>query len=162
MHLADRPESIERIGVVRRVPVFLTGNDPGKIYAPLRRPGRMAVMHWQPTLDEKTRVAESIFREMLSQQEIYFIVTQYKHRPVAFFAQLRIAAVRRVSASVINRSSADISAVIRQPEHYRRLIRAALSSTAGIFFETLCEEARLFEDATNASERSYLPAASSV
>jgi hypothetical protein len=122
----------------------------------------MAVMHWQPTSDEKRRVTESIFREMLSSQEIDYIVTQYKHRPVAFFAQLRIAAVRRVSASVINRCTSDIGAVIRQPEQYRRIIRAALSSTTGIFFATLCEEAKLLEDATNASERSYLPTTSSV
>jgi SpoVK/Ycf46/Vps4 family AAA+-type ATPase len=162
MHLADRPESIERIGIVRRVPVFLTGNDPGKIYAPLRRPGRMAVMLWQPTSDEKRRIADSIFQEILSPKEIDYIFAQYQHRPVAFLAQLRIAAVRRVSASVINRSTSDLGAVIRQPEQFRRLIRAALSSTTDIFFEALCEEAQLLEAATNASERSYLPAMSIV
>jgi SpoVK/Ycf46/Vps4 family AAA+-type ATPase len=162
MHLADRPESIERIGIVRRVPVFLTGNDPGKIYAPLRRPGRMAVMHWQPTPDEKSRIAEAIFQEVLSPQQVDYIVSQYNHRPVAFFAQLKVATVRRVSASVINRSTGDMGAVIRQPEHYRRLIRAAFSSTAGIFFEALRQEAQLLEDATNASERSYLPVTSAV
>lgn len=157
MHLADRPESIERIGAVRRVPIFLTGNDPGKIYAPLRRPGRMTLMHWQPTQDEKRLVVESIFQGVLTSQEIDYTVTQYKHRPVAFFTQLRIATVRRVSASVIDRSASDMGAIIRQPEHFRRLIRAAFSSTASIFFETLCKEVQLLDDATKASEQSYLP-----
>lgn len=162
MHLADRPQSIERIGDVRRVPIFLTGNDPGKIYAPLRRPGRMSVMLWQPTPDEKRRIVESIFGEVLSTPEIDYIATQYKHRPVAFFAQLRIATVRRVSTSVINRSASDMGAIIRQPEYFRRLIRAALSSTTGVFFQALREEAQLLEDATNGSERSYLSTASIV
>ena len=40
MHLADSPtQAADK--QLRRVPVFVTGNDLSKIYAPLRRPGRM-------------------------------------------------------------------------------------------------------------------------
>jgi len=39
-HAEPPPTVIERLGRVRRVPIFTTGNDFFKLYPPLRRPGR--------------------------------------------------------------------------------------------------------------------------
>lgn len=49
MNIANSPLSMDSI----RVPIYLTGNDLKRIYAPLRRTGRMDFFFWQPTISEK-------------------------------------------------------------------------------------------------------------
>ncbi len=57
MHLADSPtQGADR--TLRRVPVFVTGNDLSKVYAPLRRPGRMRPFFWRPTEAERQEIVE--------------------------------------------------------------------------------------------------------
>jgi ATP-dependent 26S proteasome regulatory subunit len=156
MHLADRPNIIENIGTVRRVPIFVTGNDPGKIYPPLRRPGRMSIMHWQPTQAEKTTLVQSIFNGILPAEDATALLVQYQHQPVAFFASLRIATVRRAAGSVIIKSSADMVSVTRQPDKYRMFINAALSSSDTGLLAAVREEANFLDQATESAKHSYL------
>ena len=49
MRIANRPTDPDAI----RVPIFLTGNDFSKLYAPLRRDGRMDCFYWKPDPTEK-------------------------------------------------------------------------------------------------------------
>lgn len=49
MNIANLPVNKDEI----RVPIYLTGNDLKKIYAPLRRIGRMEFFFWKPTIAEK-------------------------------------------------------------------------------------------------------------
>lgn len=50
MNIANYPVEEDSI----RVPIYLTGNDLKKIYAPLRRTGRMDFFFWKPTISEKS------------------------------------------------------------------------------------------------------------
>ena len=156
MHLADQPNTIDDIGAVRRVPIFVTGNDPGKIYPPLRRPGRMSIMHWQPTDAERADLVRAIFHGMLAAEEATAVLLKYPHQPISFFATLRIAAVRHVAGNVIAKSSADMAAVAREPEKYRRFMSAALSSSADVLVIAVHEEAHYLDKATEAARNSYL------
>ena len=156
MHLADRPASIERIGIVRRVPVFVTGNDPSKLYSPLRRPGRMYVMHWQPTADELRLMSSKIFENILSNQQLNWLLRRHSQQPIAFFAQLRVEILRHVASTVIARSVLDLPAVIRDPQRYDRLLDASAASTRDHLFAIACDEAIKLENATKAGQRSYL------
>lgn len=156
MHLADRPTSIERIGDVRRVPVFVTGNDPGKLYAPLRRPGRMHVMHWQPTHDELGHITSSIFEEMLTPEQVMSLVRRHAHQPIAFFAQLRTEILRHVASSIIKRSAMEMSAIISDPQKYNLLLNAAAASSSGEIYAITCEEAAKLEMTIRSGQQSYL------
>lgn len=49
MDLANIPQEEDTI----RIPIYLTGNDLKKIYAPLRRAGRMDFFFWRPNFREK-------------------------------------------------------------------------------------------------------------
>jgi SpoVK/Ycf46/Vps4 family AAA+-type ATPase len=156
MHLADQPNAIDNIGTVRRVPIFVTGNDPGKIYPPLRRPGRMSIMHWQPTDAERVDLVQAIFHGMLAPEDVLTLLVEYPHQPISFFTSLRIATIRRVAGGVIAKSSADMAAVASEPEKYRRFINAALSSSGDGLIVVVQEEAHFLDKAAEAARNSYL------
>ncbi|GGM28986.1 AAA family ATPase [Dactylosporangium sucinum] len=124
MHLADSPAHIPRIGPVRRVPVIVTGNDFTKLYAPLRRPGRMKAMAWLPTIDEKHAVLGAMFAGIASEQTIKELAEQYHRMPVAFFAQLKVEALGLMATTVL-RDLTDYEEVVRHPARYARYIMAA-------------------------------------
>ncbi len=46
---------------ITRIPIFLTGNDLKKLYAPLRRTGRMDFFYWEPDLKEKATMIYYLF-----------------------------------------------------------------------------------------------------
>ncbi len=156
MHLADHPESIERIGVVRRVPIFVTGNDPAKIYPPLRRVGRMEHMHWQPTSAERIAIAGAIFADSLSGHHVDEIVSLYDEHPIAFFAQVNSATRRRLAMSVLGKMANDTAAVVSSPDRYLFFIKAALSSNREDFLDVLREEAAALDESIRSGEKSYL------
>lgn len=60
MHIADRPDQIDELRGLARVPIFFTGNDITKLYAPLKRSGRTNVFAWEPTFEEKAAAVLSI------------------------------------------------------------------------------------------------------
>ena len=50
-----------------RVPVIMTCNDSGKLYAPLMRPGRTRTFSWVPDADDKSAVVGNLFPELSGQ-----------------------------------------------------------------------------------------------
>lgn len=52
-----------------RIPIFLTGNDISRIYASLRRTGRMNFYYWEPEPDEMVDMVYAIMSEWLDMQE---------------------------------------------------------------------------------------------
>jgi ATP-dependent 26S proteasome regulatory subunit len=93
MHLADSPTLVDN-RTVRRVPIILTCNNLLRLYAPLRRPGRMQVHPWALTPGERLEVIQAIF-DGFDPDAVVDLLTEHPRRPVAFFADLR----RRVEES---------------------------------------------------------------
>jgi hypothetical protein len=87
MHLADSPTLVDN-RTVRRVPVILTCNNLNRLYAPLRRPGRMQVHPWRLTPGERVEVVQGIFHGFDPNAVIELLVA-CPRCPVAFFADLR-------------------------------------------------------------------------
>lgn len=93
MHIADAPTSMENISSsLRRVPIFFTGNDFSKLYGPLRRPGRMNLYEYKPSVKEKTEVVASILgKEYLS--IIADFIDSHPDVPIAFYANMKANAL---------------------------------------------------------------------
>ncbi len=125
MHIADCPTAIESVGTVKRVPVFFTGNDATRLYAPLVRHGRTVKFHWHPTREETVVVVSSILGVPTSQkEEVERLVDRYPDKPISFFSQLAVArAVGVVSASA---STATFSALLRGDESYAADLRQSI------------------------------------
>lgn len=105
MSYADQPDSSRYGG--RAIPIFVTANDLGKVYAPLRRSRRTTVFRWLPSLEEKVEIVSSIIGEDstdLAQQ----IVDRYPDRPVAFFDEVirrhreELVALTSLSAGIVD------------------------------------------------------------
>lgn len=88
MHLADRPVDPAR-NMPDRVPVFVTGNNVGRLYAPLRRSGRMTLFGWRPSPEELRRVAIKIFADVAGPDEVDALVRDFPDEPIAFFTEVR-------------------------------------------------------------------------
>lgn len=87
MHIADRPDYIEDIGPINRIPVFLTGNNFNLLYEPLRRPGRMLRFDWEPTQEEKIDIVTEIF-SFPNKNISKSLVDAYPTESIAFFSSL--------------------------------------------------------------------------
>ena len=73
----------------------MTGNDFTKLYEPLRRPGRMRLFAWEPTLRERMGVVCSIFPERQpTMTEV--LATRFQYLPLSFYADLRSVLIDRV------------------------------------------------------------------
>jgi hypothetical protein len=156
MHLADRPCEIEKIGRVRRVPVFFTGNDFGKLYRPLRRPGRMTLLYWAPSRAEKTAIVGGILAAFVSTAQSAELVKQYAHRPVSFFADLRGHLVRHRSAPLVKAFADELPDVVCRPaQHRARLLGLASRKTDDKVVAQLAKE---LDYQHTVAERSYLGA----
>jgi SpoVK/Ycf46/Vps4 family AAA+-type ATPase len=156
MHLADEPEAIERIGSVRRIPIFVTGNDPSKVYSPLRRPGRMAILYWRPSAQERFESVTAIFSETLPVRKVKELIDRYPHHPIAFFSQLDGEIRRQAAATVIAKSATDLAAVVQAPEKYALYIRAAIAASPENLTPIVDELARELDAAFRAADASYL------
>jgi len=129
MHLADRPCDLENVGQVDRVPVFVTGNDFGKLYPPLRRPGRMAVFHWAPVAEERKDIVTDILADIVTPAVITNLLRSYPRHPVSFFADLRASLIRIGAASTIQRMAANIASISGEADRYRAHIQAAIRTS---------------------------------
>ncbi len=89
MHLADDPTHAAGTRL-RRVPVILTGNDLGKIYPPLRRPGRMRAFPWLPTESERVEVVGAMLSDLADQPAVLSLLAELPDASIAFFSDLRI------------------------------------------------------------------------
>jgi len=126
MHLADSPNQIEQVGRVKRAPIFLTGNDFGKIYGPLRRPGRILPFHWQPTPEERGEVVLEIFNDLLSPRQVTDLLTQYPEQPVAFFSDVRSRIISSGTAPLIQQLAKELTMVCQNPGLFKeRLLQSA-------------------------------------
>jgi hypothetical protein len=84
MHLADRPVDPARNHPCR-VPIFVTGNDLGKLYPPLRRHRRMQHFHWRPTEGEKRHVVGILFHGIAADHELDDLVARFSYETLSFF-----------------------------------------------------------------------------
>jgi SpoVK/Ycf46/Vps4 family AAA+-type ATPase len=155
MHFADRPTVIERLGRVRRVPIFTTGNDFSKIYPPLRRPGRMVSMFWEPTQQERRDVTLTILADLAAPQIVDRLLADYPGRPISFYAQLRVLTLARTVESIVSRASMDVARVVREPARYQQYVRAAWSNEPSLT-ASLLEEARHLDTMLVEAEVSHL------
>ncbi|MGH3768068.1 MAG: AAA family ATPase [Pseudonocardiaceae bacterium] len=126
MHLADRPCDVENVGRVDRVPIFVTGNDFGKLYPPLRRPGRMVVLHWAPTAEERRDVVTHVLDGLAGREVVVDLLASYPSHPVSFFAELRSQLVRCESATIIQRLADNLSEISGESDRYRAHVEAAV------------------------------------
>lgn len=94
MHLVDFPKQVAGQRT-RRVPIIMTGNDFTKLYEPLRRPGRMRLFEWIPTLQERVEVVGGIFPER-PRKVVKTLATEFELLPLSFYSDLKSALVDRV------------------------------------------------------------------
>jgi hypothetical protein len=145
MHLADYPTQVQG-QTTRRVPIILTGNDFTRLYAPLRRPGRMRIFTWRMELHDRAQALASIF-PVLSSHEAEQLIKRFPDQPIAFWATVR--------------RDADENAVLRAVSNHglRKLTRDLIhgvdihSSGSQHEFEQIMELARI---ANTARAHSYL------
>ena len=72
---------------VRRTPIIITGNNPSILYRPLLRPGRMRLVEWVPSFDEKVAIVSGIFPS-ISLVTMKGLVSEYSERSIAFWADV--------------------------------------------------------------------------
>ena len=75
-----------------RIPILLTGNDFSGTYDALLRDGRADIFTWEPTLDEKYLVVESILGPIVQETDsgkLQNFLKKHCDCNIAFFAQLR-------------------------------------------------------------------------
>ncbi|QXJ23315.1 AAA family ATPase [Actinomadura graeca] len=95
MHLADYPTRVEG-RAVRRVPIILTGNDFTRLYAPMRRDGRMRIFSWRMRPEERASAVRALY-PWLTPGQAEDLVGRYPGQPIAFWA----AARRRMDDSAL-------------------------------------------------------------
>lgn len=154
MHLADRPTEIEKIGTVRRVPIFLTGNDFSKLYSPLKRPGRMIALYWAPDAQETEAIVGAIL-DFLPRDTLTRLVNEYCEAPISFFAEIRIRLIREASARLIKRNGNDMKSVVTDPNRFRQYVAASFDSEV-IKPSRVFEVAQQAWDSFEASNTAYL------
>jgi hypothetical protein len=130
MHLADSPSAAAN-KTLRRVPVILTGNDLGKVYPPLRRPGRMRTFAWLPTEEERIEVVAGILRDVLDPADVPILVSRLPEAPIAFFSDLRVELVAAMSDLEVEKHASDL----------KRLTNSA--AARGAFAQAVTSAARL-------------------
>ena len=121
MHLADSPTQAGD-ETLRRIPVFVTGNDLTKIYPPLRRPGRLRPLTWIPTEDERARTVATILADLADKEAVTKILAACPDASISFFAELRTTIVARRAGDAINDLAPKLVDVIKDPDRYRRAL----------------------------------------
>lgn len=126
MHIADSPTTMENINIpLRRVPIFFTGNDFSKLYGPLRRPGRMNLYEYKPSVKEKLEVITSIFGERYL-KSIESHINSNPNTPIAFYAGIKANALAaRYSEMVENINYHELIS----DESYRENLREAINKS---------------------------------
>ena len=126
MHIADSPTEIENISnSLNRVPVFFTGNDFGKLYDPLRRPGRMNVFQYSPTKEEKLEILCSLFGDKYL-KEIQAFIDRKPDAPISYFSSIRANVETGMYTQVVEKL--DFKQLISS-DAYKRLIKAKLNQS---------------------------------
>jgi SpoVK/Ycf46/Vps4 family AAA+-type ATPase len=121
MHLADSPTQAGD-ETLRRIPVFVTGNDLTKIYPPLRRPGRLRPLTWIPTEDERTKTVAAIMADLADEVAVTKILAACPDASISFFADLRTTIIARRSGGAIRGLATKLADIIKDPERHRRTL----------------------------------------
>jgi SpoVK/Ycf46/Vps4 family AAA+-type ATPase len=127
MHLADSP-TVTADSMQRRVPVVVTGNDLGKIYPPLRRPGRMRPFVWQPTAGERQLIVSAILSELADDETVAGLLKECNGAPISFFAELRTEVIARSAGAYLDELAGKLVAVVRDPSRHARYINAEIKN----------------------------------
>lgn len=124
MHIADSPTMMENISSsLRRVPIFFTGNDFSKLYEPLRRPGRMNLYEYRPSINEKIEVVVSMFGEEYYSSIVEYI-NSHPDKPIAYYASIKATALAKEYSRIVE--TIDYSELIKD-ELYRSQLRASIN-----------------------------------
>jgi len=95
MNIADNPTNVQLPGSydsepVRRIPIIVTGNDFGTLYAPLIRDGRMDKFYWEPTAAERLEVVRGMFEGLgLADRAVAELVETFPNQSVDFFGAMK-------------------------------------------------------------------------
>jgi ribulose bisphosphate carboxylase small subunit len=95
MNIADNPTNVQLPGSydsepVRRIPIIVTGNDFGTLYAPLTRDGRMEKFYWEPTAAERLEVVRGMFEGLgLPDRAVAELVAEFPSQSVDFFGAMK-------------------------------------------------------------------------
>ncbi|WP_390904378.1 ribulose bisphosphate carboxylase small subunit [Thermocoleostomius sinensis] len=95
MNIADNPTNVQLPGSydsepLPRVPIIVTGNDFGTLYAPLVRDGRMEKFYWEPTRDDRLGIVGGIFEpDGLTAAQVEQLVNHFEGQSIDFFGALR-------------------------------------------------------------------------
>jgi hypothetical protein len=117
MHIGDRPVDRTR-SWGRRVPVFVTGNSSGKLYAPLRRYGRMTLMVWRPDAAETCQVVAKMFPQ-ISNAAVSRLVGEFPSEPLSFFSEVRSVAVGEQLLRALPALGSDMTDLLRNKDTSR-------------------------------------------
>ena len=95
MNIADNPTNVQLPGSydsepVQRIPIIVTGNDFGTLYAPLLRDGRMSKFYWEPTRDERLETLVQILGDVgLAKGDVGQLLDRFSHQSVDFFGAIK-------------------------------------------------------------------------
>lgn len=95
MNIADNPANVQLPGSydsepLPRVPIIVTGNDFGTLYAPLIRDGRMDKFYWEPSREDRLEIVAGIFEpDGLQRSQIEQLVSHFDGQSIDFFGALR-------------------------------------------------------------------------
>lgn len=84
MNIAENPTNVQLPGSydsepLPRVPILVTGNDFGTLYAPLVRDGRMEKMYWEPNRDDRLGIVSGIFEpDGLTRSQVEQLVDHFE------------------------------------------------------------------------------------
>ncbi|MEM9246558.1 MAG: ribulose bisphosphate carboxylase small subunit, partial [Cyanobacteria bacterium P01_F01_bin.153] len=95
MNIADNPTNVQLPGSydsepVQRIPIVVTGNDFGTLYAPLLRDGRMGKFYWEPTREERLETLVRVFSDVsLPKGDVGQLLDRFSEQSVDFFGAIK-------------------------------------------------------------------------
>lgn len=87
MNLCDYPTEVSGNNTAR-VPIIVTGNNPSSMHGPLMRRGRVRVVAYEPTQEQRVAVVATLF-PWLEQHDVEKLFAVARSEPVSFWVELR-------------------------------------------------------------------------
>lgn len=128
MHLADSPTQAGD-EELRRIPVFVTGNDLTKIYPPLRRPGRLRPLTWVPTEEERYQTVAAILSGVADDECVRRVLATCPEAPISFFADLRTTILAKRGDTLIRNLVIKLPTLVKDPDRHRQALEAQMHSS---------------------------------
>ena len=128
MHLADSPTKAGD-DELRRIPVFVTGNDLTKIYPPLRRPGRLRPLTWIPTDDERHQMVAAILGGVADAEGVTKVLATCPAAPISFFADLRTTILAKRGETLIRDLATKLPDLVKNPDRHRQALESQVRSS---------------------------------